>query len=597
MDPTRDTASDLDRQRQELRGHARLHWLHWTIVAGSVLVTGIAWHVSNGLLNERTLHRFESEAQETVSLVLERLRHYEDALLGGVAMTQSNGGELSRERWRRYAAMLSLEKRYPGVNGIGVIRHVDSTGLEALRARMREEHPEFEVYPEHPFESHLPIVYVEPEASNAPAIGLDVAFERHRREAALRAMTTRTTQISGPIVLVQDSGRTPGFLFYAPFYLDPAAAKDVPVDRFATVEPDFAGFVYAPLVVRDLIAGVLDRRPREVTLAIRDAGTTLHEEAVPAGSSIAGLAFERDVEVYGRTWRFEIRPAAGFGADLGSHQPLTVLVCGLSIDAMLLVLFLLMAGSNRRVLGLAEGMTDRLRAANDRLEHFAHAASHDLKVPLRNVADVVGFLEEDLEGYLDSPGADPEVRRHLDAIRHQTERGASLVDGVLQYSTADLDEERRALVDTRALIEEIREGAGLAPERLELRGEFPVFSTQAVRFGQVLQNLIGNAVKYHHDPDAARIHIGVVRGERYYRFEVEDDGPGIEPRFHERIFDAFASLDTRPGADGHGIGLSIVKKSVESLGGTVTVDSEPGRGSIFRFDWPVAAAGAVPDGG
>ena len=452
---------------------------------------------------------------------------------------------------------------------------------------MRRESPGYDVHPEHDLDVHLPIAYIEPEASNAAAVGLDVAFETHRREAALRARRLGTTQVSGPIVLVQDADRTPGFLFYAPYYHDAEAGP--PARRFA-------GLVYAPLVVRDLIDGVLDRDNRRVALAVRDGDDVLLDESDRSASAGPSLHLSRDVPVHGRTWRFDVSAArADFAVDSGT-PPLMVLLFGLAIDAMLLALFWVMSRANRRTLDMAERMTEDLTAqtvslaeVNQELESFAHVASHDLKSPLRGVQDLAGFLEEDLADYLDSDGANPEVQESLRQLHHQARKGSALVDGILEYSVAGSDHEARALVDSRAVIEEIIASSGLARERFELVGDFPTFDTRAVRFGQVLENLVGNAVKYHHDPDNAHVRISV-SGEidGHYRFAVADDGPGIEARFHERIFEAFATLGTRDDVDSTGIGLSIVKKSVESLGGNVTVESEPGRGTTFRFDWPAA---------
>ena len=584
IDPER-----LERQREDLRRHGRMHWAHWTILGLSVLITGMAWYTSKTLLEERTLRRFEREANDVVELVRERLTHYEDALLSGVAAIQSRGGRITRSQWRRYAEHLRLPERYPGIGGIGVIHHVEADRLDSFVARMRRQNPGYGVYPDHGLDFHLPIAYIEPEASNTEAIGLDVAFETHRREAALRARRLATTQVSGPIVLVQDAGRTPGFLFYAPYYHEsPAGSGTGPSEK------SFAGLVYAPLVVRSLIAGVLDRENRNVALAIRDGEDVLYEEDAEAGRANARLEFERDVPMYGRTWSFDVRAAPEFVAD-SAATPLAVLVCGLAIDAMLFVLFWFMSRANRRTLGLAERMTDdlvaqaaSLAAANRQLESFAHVASHDLKSPLRGVRDLAGFLEEDLQGYLESDGANPEVRQSLDELDRLARKGGALVDGILEYSLVDAGDECQATVDSRAVVDEIVASSGLPTGRFEIEGDFPTFRTSAVRFGQVLANLVGNAVKYHHDPARARIRITAERVGEFHRFAVADDGPGIEPQFHERIFEAFTTLGTRDDVDSSGIGLSIVRKSVESLGGSVAVESEPGRGATFRFDWPVS---------
>ncbi len=598
----------LRSQQETLRQRGRLRWGHLVIVGSSIVITFLAWHTSSSALESRTEQRFARESERVIDLVSERLKHYEDALLSAVAAMQVSGGAMSRAQWRLYADQLNLAQRYPGVNGIGVIHHVDGGELRSYLDDRRRERPEgFAVHPEHRFDFHLPIAYIEPESNNAAAVGLDVAFENHRRNAALEARRSGTTQISGPIVLVQDASRTPGFLFYAPYYRSgdravSASAID-PDEREAT----FSGLIYVPLVVRSLVEGVLGAETRQVHFSIRDEADVLYAEGVPRAAPAVepsdreaeASSFVRieEVPVYGRTWTFEIRSTPEFDVSSGTNQPLVVLVSGLTIDVMLLALFGLMSRSNRRTLHLAEQMTGELctqalemAETNRDLESFAHVVSHDLKTPIRGMQDLTEFLEEDLRGYLASNDADPEVARNLQRLHEQAARSNTLIAGILDYSIVGIEDESRTLVDSRRLVADIGESLGVRPEQLVIESELPVFHTGAVRFGQVLANLIGNSFKYHPHPERATTRVRAERRGDFYRFHVSDDGAGIEPKFHERVFKAFTTLETNQRTDSSGIGLSIVKKSVELLGGEVGVESVPGQGATFHFTWPAEAA-------
>lgn len=593
---------DTLRERQAaLHRQGALHWWHWVIVGLSVVITFFAWNTSRSALEERAQRRFAGESERVIELMRERLRHYEDALLSAAAAMQIEDGVMTRERWRRYAEYLDLTRRYPGVNGIGVIHYVEEDELDAYVERLRGERPEsgYDIRPEHGFGVHLPIAYLEPEESNIEAIGLDVAFESNRRTAALRARRLGSSQISGPIVLVQDAGRTPGLLFYVPFY-DRAS-----IDSFTAIamrERAFEGLVYVPLVVRSLVAGVLGRENRQVALSIRDGSEVLYSEGLPDGTFASTPTFsrERTVFLYGRTWTFSVWSTPAFDAAFGTNQPAFVLAFGLTIDAMLLILFALMSRSNRRTLSLANDLTNDLSAQaaeltenNRDLERFARVVSHDLKTPIRGIQDLTDFLEEDLGDYLGSAAADPSIGRNLERLREQARKGNALITGILHYSVVGLENESLTRVDCRRMIEGIGESLGLTPEQLVIDGDPPVFDTYEVSLGQVLSNLIGNASKYNPDPKRAVVRVSVERCESGFRFAVADNGPGIEPRFHERVFEAFTTLERRPDADSSGIGLSIVKKAVERLGGTVELESEPGQGSTFRFTWPVADADPV----
>jgi signal transduction histidine kinase len=166
-----------------------------------------------------------------------------------------------------------------------------------------------------------------------------------------------------------------------------------------------------------------------------------------------------------------------------------------------------------------------------------------------------------------------------------------LIDGILQYSRAGRVRDRPVRVDTAELAADVVELLAPAePARVEVDGEMPVLWTERLPLQQVLMNLVGNAVKY--GGPAPVVHLSARREEEgAWEFAVRDNGPGIAPEYHERIFGIFQMLDARDRVEGTGIGLSIVKKLVESRGGRVWVESRAGAGSTFRFLWPAAHEG------
>jgi len=141
------------------------------------------------------------------------------------------------------------------------------------------------------------------------------------------------------------------------------------------------------------------------------------------------------------------------------------------------------------------------------------------------------------------------------------------------------------------MLEDLRETLGVRTEQLVLEGEFPVFDTCETRLKQVLANLVGNAFKYHHDVANAYVIVTLERIGEWLRFSVTDNGPGIASRFHATIFDLFETINTDPAIDSTGVGLSIVKKTVDLMGGRVLVCSSPGGGATFTFDWPIHVEG------
>ena len=118
-----------------------------------------------------------------------------------------------------------------------------------------------------------------------------------------------------------------------------------------------------------------------------------------------------------------------------------------------------------------------------------------------------------------------------------------------------------------------------------MSADMPTLDTAKTPLEQVIRNLIHNAVK-HHDRTDGLVSVSCRSDDRFIEFAIADDGPGIEPRYHEQIFKLFATLRPRDEVEGSGMGLAIVKKLIERYGGTIRVDSEPGRGTTFRFTWP-----------
>lgn len=159
------------------------------------------------------------------------------------------------------------------------------------------------MHPAHHENEYLPITFIEPVAPNLKALGLDMAHENNRYAAAEKAHDSGLAQVTDPIVLVQDSEKTPGFLFYAPFY------HDGPIATIAQRRQRFAGMVYAPFVAKKLMQGVLGREHRPVGIRISDNDDVLYDEHHAGESDFDAdplFKHEFNVERYGRRRRFDI---------------------------------------------------------------------------------------------------------------------------------------------------------------------------------------------------------------------------------------------------------------------------------------------------
>lgn len=227
---------------------------------------------------------------------------------------------------------------------------------------------------------------------------------------------------------------------------------------------------------------------------------------------------------------------------------------------------------------------DELLRVNQNLQEFASVISHDLRSPLRRLRHYAGEAATSVEA-----GETKAVVAALEQVRQQAKRMGTMLTGLLEYSRIGRRIEAVETVDLRAMVEEIASSIERS-EGIEIRieGTWPTLETLAQPLDIVLRNLIDNAVK-HHDRGEGSVAIHAEDGDESWIFSVHDDGPGIEPAWHGAIFEPFKRIgdeDTAP--EGSGIGLALVKRTVEWCGGSVEVRSDPAnaRGTTFRVLWP-----------
>ena len=225
--------------------------------------------------------------------------------------------------------------------------------------------------------------------------------------------------------------------------------------------------------------------------------------------------------------------------------------------------------------------TAELEAANRELKDFAHIVSHDLKAPLRGISRLGQWLVEDYAAAFDDEG------KNMVAMLIQRVKGMdSLIDGILEYSRVGRVVHESIPVDLNRLIPEVLEQIAAPPHiHVVIETPLPTVLGDKIRLFQVFQNLFSNAIRFMDKP-AGQITIGCVDEDTQWRLSVKDNGPGIDPRHHERIFQIFQTIHARAELESTGVGLAIVKKIVEFYGGQVGVESTAGSGSTFWLTWP-----------
>lgn len=237
-----------------------------------------------------------------------------------------------------------------------------------------------------------------------------------------------------------------------------------------------------------------------------------------------------------------------------------------------------------QALGQLAMVNQALAHSNRDLDQFAYVASHDLKAPLRGIANLAAWIEEDLGDRLDA-----EIAEHLRLLRSRVERLELLIEGILAYSRAGRAGTPAAPVEVGGLVaravELLAPPAEVAVEIADDR--WPTLTTVAVQLEQVWMNLIGNAIKHGRRPDGtSRVVLRSLGAEAdAWHFTVADDGPGIAPEFQDRIFGMFQRLQSRDEVEGAGIGLAVVRKLVTAHGGKVWAEAPPTGGTTMHFTW------------
>jgi len=230
---------------------------------------------------------------------------------------------------------------------------------------------------------------------------------------------------------------------------------------------------------------------------------------------------------------------------------------------------------------------EALERSNLELKQFAYIASHDLQSPLRNISGFVQLLRSEYEGRL-GERADDWIRRTVQSIQLMQ----TLIRDLLTYSR--VDSQFRPLQPV-AMRDVYNDAISLLQTSIHDAGaevtcdELPTIVGDRAQWVQVLQNLIGNALTYHGD-QPPRVHVLAQRDGDEWVFCVRDNGIGIEPKYHERIFEIFQRLHDQQKYPGTGIGLAVCRRVVHRHGGKIWVDSEPGKGSSFCFSIPQRTA-------
>ncbi|MEL7311926.1 MAG: CHASE domain-containing protein [Pseudomonadota bacterium] len=564
---------------------SRLSALHWSVLCVALVVTVTASWLSRQEAQANAENQFVGAAERIVQQVQFRMAKYETAMRAGVAAIHATPVRPTRGQWKAFASRLAIDETYPGIAGIGLSLAIDRSQLESHILEFAVDRPEYRPYPNHNRELLFPIVFVEPEARNSVAIGLDLAHEPRRFRAAQQARSTGQTQITAPIQLVADQPGQAGFLLLTPFF-----NRDI-MSKWDASEGDLLGFVCAPFNIDELLVGVLGQESRNVAIRLSDSDEILFDEWSDNPTK-AEQTTSISIPIFGRQWQFDFRSDDYAAA---TQTSTAILALGLAIDGILLLMFVSMARVNRRAVAHIEAvnmahhsLSSALSEANAQLGEFAHAASQQLRAPLRGIVGLTEWIREDI-------AAVPQIQvtnqllptlEHVDTIRKRARRMDSLIHGILCYAEVGSQPQAPEAVKATALCDASCENIDLPDGALIINSEVETLKIDQSRIIQVLRELIDNSLRHHDNIDPLRIELRITEDELHYEFMLSDNGPGIEATHVEAAFQSFTSL--RPPEDTRmsGLGLTLAKKITESVGGSISITNAQTRGTRVIVRWP-----------
>jgi len=607
-----------------------------------ILMTFQAYLEVNSWEKQRNSIAFRDASQDRV-LVVQREIEHTLGLIQDIASFFDASPVVGRREFRKFVE--PAIKSHPGIKALAWIPRVENGQRKTFVANARKSFQPFRIL-EKDSDGELvsagdrpeffPVLYVQPYKLNREILGLDMAMNPDVFELLRKSEDTGQLQVSHSIPVIDEGVRSSGFMVSMPVYYKTESDLDVESDIAGAPEQrEIKGFALGIFRTGDMVERALESlSPGAIDISYFGESRTgdeellySHQSRVRPGATEteaseheeSGLEFAQTLRLGDRFWKVVCTPVPG-RFEPESSSGWIVMTSGFSFTALLTIYVLTLIGHAENVKRLVDKRTSQLRGAvntlnmeiierknaeselqslNEDLEHrvairtseaerrakdleqFAYVTSHDLKAPLRGIANLAQWISDDLQGKING-----ETQEQLKLLHDRVSRMHELIEGLLEYSRVGRTATSYTQVDVRALLEEIVDSLS-PPERLriEIDDVMPVFKADRLQLSQVFSNLIGNSIKYH-GGDTGHIWIKARGSGDFYEFEVSDDGQGIAPEYHEKVFLMFQTLETRDYGSNTGIGLALVKKIVQEQGGDITLVSDTGKGASFRFTWP-----------
>jgi signal transduction histidine kinase len=619
-------------------GHIRTFWRAYYPVAlvavMGVLITMATFMRALKWEKGQVEDAFREASQDRI-LVIQRDLNHTLGIVQDIASFFEASAFVGRREFRKFVG--PALKRQAGIKALKWVPVVDEKDRSSFVNAARKSFPPFQITQFDPTgkllksqdrSTYYPVLYVQPYKSNKPLLGLDLGTQPIFATLLEQTEQARALQVYSGISFPEEPADKTGIVVAVPVFF---ANEDA-----GQLDGKIRGFAVGVFYIGDIVERALEslrsggvdlnfyqnQQAEDDNLLYSHRSRLRNETMAGIDTLSSEMTYQQHISIGNLQWYLVCHPATD-KFDIETWNSWLILSGGIAFTVLFTIYLTTLVGRARRVRLEVDLRTSQLREAvqalnrevierksaekelqslNEALEQhiasrtaeaerraqyleqFAYVASHDLKAPLRAVSNLAQWIEEDLSDKLDD-----DSREQLALLRDRVQRMHGLIEGLLEYSRVGRGNDTISLVNSRELINEIIDS--LSPPKgfkIKIQGEMPSLYADRLLLGQVFSNLISNGLKYH-GGDKGKIRVRADSYGEVYQFSVCDDGQGIAPEYHKKIFMMFQTLESSDFENSTGIGLALVKKIVEEHGGTIRLESAVGEGACFYFTWPKEA--------
>lgn len=553
-------------------------------------ITIWSWLDANKNIEETRSQILSNHIQDTKSGIQNRLTTYEDILRAGAGLFDASN-EVSASEWKDFVEIFEINKRHPGIQGIGYTQVIRPDQLQShIQANRSAGQPGYQVFPEGERPLYTSILYIEPmNEANQKAIGFDMYSEQTRRTAMNLARDTGSTTLTDVVTLIQDSdtmSSEPGFLMYVPVYIQ-GAPKNTQTDR----EKNITGYVYAPFRSQNFLKEFSNEfDDPNFSFKIYDAQQT-PDKLLYESPSYRQLNAQKNKQsttetftINNKAWIIEgvIAPNAVSASE--RNRPAALLLGGIIISLFIgSFIYLLLLNRTRALSGKEE------REIQDAKDELLALASHQLRTPATGVKQYLGLVREGYAGAINK-----DQRAYIDKAYESNERQLDTINEMLFVARSDAGYIKLMIeeVDLSSLmLDSIDEQISAIKEKHQrLNRDFPkekvLIQGDEQYLRMAIENIISNATKY--TPEYGSVSVRLEALDYNVKITVKDTGVGVSQKDYELLFRKFSRIpnELTSQVNGSGIGLYLTRTIIEAHNGTIDFDSTVNVGSIITVTLP-----------